>query len=104
MDFKKEVYEIEFTEDAIDEIKEIYKYISENLANVEAAKRLMKKIKDTVMNLNENPKMYMKLEVEKTSREFRRMVIDNYVILYTIDDEKKIIYISHTYYGRRNYL
>lgn len=77
MNFKKEVYEIEFTEDAIDEIKEIYKYISENLANVEAAKRLMKKIKDTVMNLNENPKMYMKLEVEKTSREFRRMVIDN---------------------------
>ena len=27
-----------------------------------------------------------------------------YVILYTINESKKVIYISHMFYGRRNYL
>ena len=37
MDSKKEIYDIEFTEDCRDEIKEIYKYISENLVAEQAA-------------------------------------------------------------------
>ena len=53
MDSKKEIYEIEFTEDCRDEIKEIYKYISEDLVEREAAKRLMKKMKKAVMDLAE---------------------------------------------------
>ena len=35
---------------------------------------------------------------------YRRIVIKNYVVLYTIDEEKKIVYISHMYYKKRNYL
>ena len=40
MDSKKEIYEIEFTEDCWDEIRDIYKYISDNLKTESAAKRL----------------------------------------------------------------
>ena len=32
------------------------------------------------------------------------MVINNYVILYTIDKQEKNIYIAHIYYGGRNYI
>ena len=105
MDSKKEIYEIEFTEDCRDEIKEIYKYISEDLVEREAAKRLMKKMKKAVMDLAEAPRIYTKIEKkDRRKRDFRRIVINNYVILYTIDEEKKTVYISHMYYGRRNYL
>ncbi len=105
MNSKKELYEIEITKDARVEIEAIYEYISESLENKEATKRLMKKIRDHVMNLAENPKMYMKIEKKnKIKKEFRRMVIDNYIILYSIDEEAKKIYISHMYYGKRNYL
>lgn len=105
MDSKKEIYEIEFTEDARDEIREIYEYISENLVNESAAKRLMRKMRDSVMDLAESPKIYAKIEKkDRMKREFRRMVVDNFIVLYTIDEEKKTIYISHMYYGRRNYL
>lgn len=32
------------------------------------------------------------------------MVINNYVILYTIDEEKKKVYVSHIYYGGSDYI
>lgn len=105
MDFKKEIYEIEFTEDARDEIREIYEYISKNLVNKEAAKRLMRKMRKTVMDLAESPRLYAKIEKkDRMKREFRRILVDNYIILYTIDEDKKTVYISHMYYGKRNYL
>lgn len=105
MDSKKEIYEIEFTEDCRDEIREIYEYISENLDAQIAAKNLMKKMRDAVMNLKENPEIYMKIDrKDRKKRDFRRLVVNNYVILYTIDEDKKTVYISHMYYGKRNYL
>ena len=62
MDSKKEIYEIEFTEDARDEIREIYEYISKNLVNEAAAKRLMRKMRENVMDLAESPKIYAKIK------------------------------------------
>ena len=104
MNSEKEIYEVDFTEDCRDEIRDIYKYISESLVAEEAAKRLMKKMRDNVMELAEFPRKYVKLpKNDKRKREFRRMVINNYVILYTIDEGRKKIYVSHMYYGKRNY-
>ena len=105
MNSKKEIYKIEFTEDAREEIREIYEYISKNLVNEDAAKRLMRKMRENVMNLAEAPEIYKKIgKKDRIKREFRRMVVDNYIILYTIDESKKIVYISHMYYQKRNYL
>lgn len=105
MNSEKEIYEIEFTEDCRDEIIEIYKYISEKLASKETAKRLMRKIRKSIMDLAESPRLYTKInKKDKRKKDFRKIVVGNYVILYVIDDNKKIIYISHMYYGGRNYL
>ena len=62
MDSKKEIYEIEFTEDCRDEINEIYEYISEKLVAENSAKKLMRKMIDAVMDLSETPNLYMKIE------------------------------------------
>ena len=105
MDSKKEIYEIEFTEDCRDEINEIYEYISEKLVAENSAKKLMRKMRDAVMDLSETPNLYMKIEKkDRNKREFRRMVIDNFVVLYTVDENSKKVYIAHMHYGRRNYL
>ena len=58
-----------------------------------------------ILILEKTPKMFTQIEkFDKTKRQYGRIVIDNYVILYTIDDEKKIIYIAHIYYQRRDYI
>ena len=43
-------------------------------------------------------------KTDRTERQYRRMIVNNYVILYTIDELEKIVYIAHIYYGERNYL
>ena len=98
-------FEVEFTDKCIEEMNEIYEYISNNLKENMAAKRLMKEVADKVLDLANAPEIYMKIgKVDKLKREYHRMVVKNYVVLYTIDFEKRKVYISRMIYGRRDYL
>ena len=93
MDFK---YNLEFTDDCKNEILEIYEYISQNLASTEAAKKLMKKIKTSIMHLSEEPYLYMRIDTTNNSHNnFRRIVVNNYVILYLVSEANHTVYISH---------
>lgn len=84
---------------------EIYEYISNNLKEDNVAKRLMKEVTDRVLDLANAPESYMKIgKADKLKREYHRMAVKNYAILYTIDFEKRKVYISRMIYGRRNYL
>ena len=105
MDSKNKPFEVEFTDKCIEEMTEIYEYISNNIKEDKAAKRLMTDVTDKVLDLANTPEIYMKIgKVDRLKREYHRMVVKNYVILYTIDFEKKTVFISHMIYGRRNYL
>jgi len=102
MDFK---YNLEFTDDCKNEILEIYEYISQNLASTEAAKKLMKKIKTSIMHLSEEPYLYMRIDTTNNSHNnFRRIVVNNYVILYLVSEANHTVYISHMYYGKKKYM
>lgn len=105
MDSKKQEFEVEFTNECIEEMEEIYKYISNNLKENKVAKKLMQDVTSKVLNLKNTPELYMKIgKNDKLKREYHRMVVKNYIVLYTIDYEKRTVYISHMIYGRRNYL
>ena len=105
MDSKNETFEVEFTEECIEELIEIYEYISINLKENNAAKRLMTEVTDKILYLSELPELYMKIgKTDKLKREYHRMVVKNYIVLYTVDIEKRKVFISHMLYGKRNYL
>ena len=48
-------YEIIFTDTAREELEEIYEYISEDLLEIKAANRLMNKIEQSILILEESP-------------------------------------------------
>lgn len=98
-------YEVIITPTAYKEINKIYEYISENLYAKKAAKDLMRKVEEVVQNLKYAPKIHTIIEkFDEEKREYRRIVIKNFIILYTIDEEKEIVYVTHMYYGGSNYL
>ena len=98
-------FEIEFTDECIEEMLDIYEYISNHLKENNIAKRLMTEVIDKILDLANGPERYVKIgKVDKLKREYHRMLFKNYVILYTIDFEKRKVYISRMVYGRRNYL
>lgn len=105
MGSENETYEVEFTEECIEEIRNIYEYISNKLFAKESAKKLIGLTKQHILSLKNFPNKYVKIEkFDNLKREYRRMIIKNYVVLYTIDEKHKKIYISHMYYGRMKYL
>ena len=105
MDSNNIPFEIEFTNECIEEMIAIYEYISNNLKENNAAKKLMTEVTDKILNLSNLPEFYMKIgTTNELKREYHRIVVKNYVILYTIDLNKRKVYISRMIYGRRNYL
>lgn len=105
MDSNISSYEVEFTEDAIDEMDEIYNYIFKELKASESAKKLIHQVRESVLALGWSPNLYPKIEKrDRTEREYRRMVVKSYVLLYTVDEYNKIVYVSHMYYRKKNYM
>lgn len=97
------VYKTKMTEDLIHDINEICEYINNKLKLSEASKRLREKVRLKVMLLENTPMMFSIIEkYDRVKRRYRRAIINNYIMLYTIDND--IVYISHLYYNGRNYL
>ena len=52
------------------------------------------------MHLSEEPYLYMRIDTTNNSHNnFRRNVI-----LYLVSEANHTVYISHMYYGKRNYM
>jgi len=65
----------------------------------------MNKIEKLTNNWVFTPKMYAEVErYKETKRVYRRIIIDSYVLLYTIDEKKKQVYVAHMYYSGMDYL
>lgn len=97
-------YEVEFTNECRKEIKKIYNYISSNLYAKHAAKKLMNKVESLTNNLAYTPKLYAKIaKYKSTEMIYRRIPVDNYLILYTVDEKNKKVYVAHFYYAGSNY-
>ena len=98
-------YKVIITPTAYKEINRIYDYITEDLYAEKAAKDLMEQVETVVQNLKSSPKIHAEIDkFDELKRVYRRIVIKNYIILYTIDEDNSVVFVSHMYYGGRNYL
>ena len=90
-------YKVIITSTAVREINRIYEYIAEDLYAEKAAKELMGNLENNLLKLKEMPQIYTKIEkLDDLKRNYRRIVIKNFIVLYTVDEDKKITYISLT--------
>ncbi len=98
-------YKIKISETCLEEIEEICEYIEKKLKAQNSANRLRENIIKAIGELEKYPQIYPKINRrDRLNREYRKIVINNYVILYTIIEEDKCILISHMYYCGRNYI
>jgi len=100
-----EKYKVIITPTAYREINKIYDYIVEDLCAESAAKNLMNKVEQKVQALKFAPKIHIEIDrVDELKRKYRKLIVKNYIILYTIDEENHKVFVSHMYYGGRNYM
>ena len=98
-------YKVIITPTAYREIDRIYDYITNDLYAKKAGEKLMEMVEGEVQKLKYAPKTHKEIEkIDELKRRYRRIIIKNYVILYTINDENNVVFISHMYYKGRNYM
>ncbi len=97
-------YELVLTDMAKEELNEIYDYISSHLQATNAAKKLMEKIENNFLLLEQNPYSCVEVTIKPHNDIYRRLVIDNYIALYEIIEDKKQVVIYRVIYGKRDYL
>ncbi len=98
------IYEIILTDIAKEELEEIYSYIEKHLLEKNTAKRLMEKIEENMLILERNPYSCSEVHIKPHNDIFRRLVIDNYIVLYEIEEETKQVVVYRVLYGKRDYL
>ena len=105
MGIKGDIYKIIFTENAEIELDNIYDYISNTLLSENSAKELMNKIEESTLRLEMFPESCSTVDGYIINDvQYRKLIVENYVLLYHVDKVNKQVNIIHVFYGRRNYL
>ena len=95
-------FSVEFSEEARRDIRNICKYVDIKLNNPLAASNLSDKITSSAISLASFPKRF---KVRKTSRDgeaVRYMPVDNFVLIYYVDDVRHLVNIVRVFYAKRD--
>ena len=96
------IYEVELSEQADSDLRGIFEYISFELQSPENASGQLDRLEEQILSLDTMPECYRKYEKEPwKSRGFRVLPVDNYVVLYIPDSDKKVVTILRVMYAGR---
>ena len=88
---------------ALEDLKSIYEYIAFELLEPGIASKQVKRIMDSINDLDEMPTMYKSYEFEPwKSKGLRIFHTDNYVILYLPKEDVQTVNIVRIMYGGRD--
>ena len=97
------IYEVELSEQADSDLRRIFEYIAFELQSPENASGQLDRLEEQILSLDTMPERYRKYEKEPwKSRGLRVLPVDNYVILYIPDSDKKVVTILRVMYAGRD--
>lgn len=89
---------------ASEDLDEIYSYIAGEHFNESAAENLMEKIETNIMRLRDFP-LSCSFVADEILRDksYRKLIVENYVAFYIVDEAIKQVVIMRVLYGRQKY-
>ena len=97
------IYEVEVSEQADSDLRGIFEYIAFELQSPENASGQLDRLEEQILSLDTMPERYQKYEKEPwNSRGLRVLPVDNYVVLYISDSDKKAVTILRVMYTGRD--
>ena len=86
------MFEVEISEQADNDLREIYQYIVFELRSPENARRQLARLEKSIMSLEKMPERFRLYEKEPWhSRGLRLFPVDNYMVLYIAQKKTKIV-------------
>lgn len=97
------IYEVGYSAKARQDLREVYRYIAEELLVPETAKAQTSRIMKAIRSLEKMPMRHRLYEEEPWySQGLRVLPVDNYIVFYLPDDTVGIVYIVRIMYGGRD--
>ena len=97
------IYEVELSEQADSDLRGIFEYIAFELQALENASGQLERLEEQILSLDTIPERYRKYEKEPwKSCGLRVLPVDNYVVLYIPDSDKKVVTILRVMYAGRD--
>ena len=98
------MYKLEYLPTARRDMIDIVQYISQELKNPIAAERLaveMVEAAEKILIFPYAAPVY--LPIRSLKHEYRKILVQNYLIFYWIDESKKLVTVARILYARRNH-
>lgn len=95
---------VKFTPVANNDVEEIYSYISLELFAEDAAVNLLSRMESNIMRLKYFPFSGSNLANDILRHKgYRKVIIDNYIVFYIVDEKEKQVIIMRVLYGKQKY-
>lgn len=96
-------YKVKINPRAICELDSIYKYIANEKLAPENAKNQIDRIKKAILNLDTFPQSHQERnEGRYAGKGYQQLLIDNYIVIFRIDEINKTVYVVTIQYQGRN--
>lgn len=96
-------YKVSYSADALDDLREIYAYIANELFAPETAAAQVGRIRKEIRSLDFLPARYALVEWEPWhSMKMHQLPVDNFIVYYLADDEEMAVTIVRVFYGGRD--
>ena len=99
------IFQIRIMKPAQTDIREIHRYISDELHNPSAAARRISLIDKAIQSLKQNPARFPLVKDRYlASIGFRMTIVKSHLVFFTINEDESIVSIMRVLYARRDWV
>ena len=98
-----ETYDVLLSDEALNDLEEIYSYIAFSLQAPVAAVLQVNCIRTEIKSLCSMPERYVLVDWEPWhSMNMHRVVVDSYIVFYLVNNSEAVVDIVRIFYGERD--
>lgn len=98
-------YRVDVSEPAESDLWDIVRYISAQLSAPMTALEMLEAIEKAIDGLADMPQRFPPVVDELlSSMGYRKLIIKNYIVFYSINEREKVVDVERILYGRRDWL
>ena len=98
-------YRVDVSESAENDLRDIVRYIASQLSAPVSALHMMELFEEAMAGLSDLPQRCPLVVDDRLSQMgYRKLIVENYVVFFSIDEKNKVVDVERILYGRRNWL
>ena len=100
-----EQYRVDVSEAAENDLHDIIRYIASQFSAAETALNIMEQLEEAMASLSKLPQRFPLLQDDRLSQMgYRKLVVKNYIVFFSIDEKNKVVDIERILYARRDWI